>query len=100
VAEGSPQRVKNLLAQEKKRVSRVVGDVPIYDVLVGNEEGQVPLRRLQGHIMKLPRNISSKQVDALETRLQALSNRGAAMPKGPMPQGARMRNVQRTIRRR
>ncbi|WP_137816180.1 DUF4191 domain-containing protein [Gandjariella thermophila] len=100
VAEGAPSRVKNLLAQEKKRVSRLVGDTPIYDVLVGNEEGQVPLRKLQRHIMKFPRNISSAQVDSLETRLQALSSRGAALPKGPMPQGARMRNVQRTIRRR
>jgi hypothetical protein len=95
-----PSRVKTLLAQEKKRVSRLVGDIPIYDVLVGNEEGEVPLRKLQRHVMKLPRNISSAQVDSLETRLQALTNRGAALPKGPMPQGARMRNVQRTIRRR
>jgi hypothetical protein len=100
VAEGVPSRVKTLLAQEKKRVSRLVGDIPIYDVLVGNEEGEVPLRKLQRHVMKLPRNISSAQVDSLETRLQALTNRGAALPKGPMPQGARMRNVQRTIRRR
>ena len=43
VAEGAPHRVKTLLAQEKKRVSRLVGDTPIYDVIVGNEEGQVPL---------------------------------------------------------
>ena len=101
VAEGSPHRVKALLAQEKKRVSRLVGDTPIYSVLVGNEEGQVPLRQLQRHIMKLPRNITPKQVDSLEGRLAALGSRGgAAMPKGPMPQGAKMRSLQRTVRRR
>lgn len=102
VAEGVPHRVKGLLAQEKKRVSRVVGDTPIYDIIVGNDEGQIPLRRLQQHIMRLPRNISTGQVDTLETRLAALASRsaGAAMPKGPLPQGAKMRNVQRAMRRR
>jgi uncharacterized protein DUF4191 len=100
VAEGAPHRVKSLLAQEKKRVSRVVGDTPIYDMIVGNDENQVPLRRLQASIMKLPNNLKPAQIDALETRLSALAARGAAMPKGPMPQGAKMRNVQRTIRRR
>jgi hypothetical protein len=100
VAEGAPHRIKALLAQEKKRVSRLVGDTPIYDVLVGAEEGQVPLRHLQRHIMKLPRNITTKQVDSLESKLAALGTRGAAIPKGPMPQGAKMRNIQRTVRRR
>ncbi|GAA3889112.1 DUF4191 domain-containing protein [Saccharothrix violaceirubra] len=101
VAEGAPHRVKALLAQEKKRVARVIGETPIYDVIVGNEEGQIPLRRLQGHLMKLPRNITNPQVDSLENRLNALANRGgAALPKGPLPQGAKMRNVQRAMRKR
>jgi hypothetical protein len=100
VGEGAPHRVKTLLAQEKKRVARVVGDTPIYDIVVGNDEGQIPLRRLQQHIMKLPRNITPGQIDTMETRLAALASRGAAMPKGPMPQGAKVRNVQRAMRRR
>ncbi|MBO0850519.1 MAG: DUF4191 domain-containing protein [Pseudonocardia sp.] len=100
VAEGAPHRVKGLLAQEKKRVSRLAGDIPIYDVVVGNDEGQVPLRRLQTHMAKLPRNITAKQMDILEGRLNALSSRAAAMPKGPLPQGAKMRSVQRAVRRR
>jgi hypothetical protein len=100
VAEGAPHRVKGLLAQEKKRVARLVGETPIYDVVIGHEENQIPLRKLQGYLMKLPRNLKPAQVDALEAKLAALGNRGAAMPKGPMPQGAKMRNVQRTIRRR
>ena len=99
VAEGAPHRVKGLLSQEKKRVSRLIGDTPIYDITVGNDENQVPLRKLQAHISKLPRNISAAEVDGLEKRLQALASRSAALPKGPMPAGAKMRNVQRTMRR-
>ncbi|MGW0523834.1 DUF4191 domain-containing protein [Crossiella sp. NPDC003009] len=102
VGEGVPHRVKPLLAQEKKRIGRLIGDTPIYDVIVGNDEDekQVPLRRLQTHLSKLPRNITVAQMDVIEKRLAALASRGAALPKGPLPQGAKMRNVQRTIRRR
>jgi hypothetical protein len=50
--------------------------------------------------MKLPRNITPAQVDGLESKLAALGTRGAALPKGPMPQGAKLRSVQRTVRRR
>jgi uncharacterized protein DUF4191 len=100
VAEGAPHRVKSLLAQEKKRTSRVAGTMPIYDVIVGNDEGQVPLKKLQRHLMKLPRNISTKEMDTMEARLAALGTRAAALPKGPLPAGAKMRSVQRTARRR
>ncbi|MEU6564702.1 DUF4191 domain-containing protein [Nocardia nova] len=101
VAEGSPQRVKSLLAQEKKKTARLVGDTPIYDIVIGNEQGQVPLKELQRHLTKLPRNIDTKRMDLIEGRLTALATRGGpALPKGPLPAGAKMRGVQRTIRRR
>jgi len=101
VAEGSPQRVKSLLTQEKKKTARLVGDTPIYDIVIGNEEGQVPLKSLQRHLTKLPRNIDAKRMDLIEGRLTALATRGGpALPKGPLPAGAKMRGVQRTIRRR
>jgi hypothetical protein len=40
-------------------------------------------------------------MDSLESRLAALGSRlgPAAMPKGPMPANAKMRGVQRTVRR-
>ena len=102
VGEGSPTRVKPLLAQEKKRTARLVGDVPIYDVIVGAGEGEVPLDKLERHLTKLPANISVKRMDELEAKLTALGTKGgpAAMPKGPMPTQAKLRGVQRTVRRR
>lgn len=100
VAEGAPHRAKPLLAQEKKRVARIVGSTPIYDIVIGSEDGQVPLSKLQRHLAKLPRNITAAQVDGLENKLAALGSRVGAVPKGPLPQGAKMRNVARTARRR
>ena len=102
VGEGSAARVKPLLAQEKKRTARLVGEAPIYDVIVGNGEGEIPLSKLERHMNRLPANISVKQMDVLESKLSALGSRvgPAAMPKGPMPAQAKMRGVQRSVRRR
>lgn len=105
VGEGSPARVKPLLAQEKKRTARLVGDdVPIYLVVVGHGDGdgEVPLSKLERYLTKLPSNITVKQMDSLESRLTALGSRTgtAAMPKGPLPAGAKLRGVQRSARRR
>jgi Domain of unknown function (DUF4191) len=100
VAEGAPHRLKPLLAQEKKRVSRLIGDTPIYDITVGNGEGQIPLAKLPRHLAKLPRNVSSEQIDGLESKLTILATRNPGMPRGPVPPGAKLRNVQRATRRR
>ncbi|SPM32071.1 DUF4191 domain-containing protein [Mycobacterium terramassiliense] len=102
VGEGSAARVKPLLAQEKKRTARLVGEAPIYDIVVGNGEGEVPLGKLERHLTRLPNNITVKQMDSLESRLAALGSRAGAavMPKGPLPNAGKMRGVQRTVRRR
>jgi hypothetical protein len=100
IGEGSPQRVRGLIAQEKKKISRVAGDTPIYDYVVGSEEGLVPLRKLQLTLGKLPRNLTKAEVATLEKRLAALGTRRPPLPQGPMPAGAKTRNVQRAVRRR
>jgi hypothetical protein len=100
VGEGAPQRVRPLIAQEKKRVARLAGDAPIYDVIVGRGDGEVALGKINAHIMKLPRNLSKEQVVALDRRLSALNAQRTPLPQGPMPAGAKLRNVQRAARRR
>jgi uncharacterized protein DUF4191 len=88
VGEGSPNRLPGLLAAEKKRISRVA-DTYIYDFQVGNEEGQVPIKKLQRKIMRLPRNLRGSEVSELNYRLKALPQ-SLQMPKGPMPKSGRM----------
>ncbi len=87
VAEGSAGRGRNLVITEKKKLARFVGDTPVYDVLVGDGEGQVPLRQLERHFLKLPRNIKGKQVNELDRRLKAIGGASMPIPKGPAPRG-------------
>jgi hypothetical protein len=89
LGEGSPSRLPGLLAAEKKRVARVALDVPIYDFQVGNEEGQIPVRKLQRKLMRLPRNLRGQAVAELNYRLKALPQSLQA-PKGPIPRAGRM----------
>lgn len=100
VAEGSPARVRGLLAAEKKKLARVVGETPIYDLVVGDEEGQVPLKKLSNKVMKLPRNLTAAEVNALGRRMSALGGPRMPVPGGPLPGGRQMSVSQRQVRRR
>ena len=88
LAEGNPQRVRGLLGQEKKRLSKVIGNAPLYDYVIGSEEGQLPVRKLRSTMMRLPRNLTGKDVNALDKRLGALMAR-PQMPKGAIPKNMR-----------
>ncbi|KRV46724.1 hypothetical protein AQ490_12735 [Wenjunlia vitaminophila] len=92
VGEGNPNRVKHLLAGEKKKMSRVVADVPVTEIVVGDAEGQVPLRKLQTALLKLPRVMTKNEVRTVNDRLRALGDLISNMPipKGPMPKNIRM----------
>lgn len=91
VAEGSSPRVARLLANEKKKVARVVFDTPIYDLRCGDTDDAIPLKKLQSRIMKLPRNLTKDEVSDVKRRMQALGGSGVPMPKGPLPKGARQK---------
>jgi hypothetical protein len=88
LGEGNPSRVRGLLGQEKRRLSKVIGSAELRDFTVGHDEGQVPIAKLRVTLMKLPRTLSGKEVNALEVRLKALSAR-PQMPKGAIPKNMR-----------
>ncbi|GID33025.1 membrane protein [Paractinoplanes brasiliensis] len=88
LAEGNPQRVRGLLGQEKRRLAKVIGNAPLYDYVIGADEGQLPVRKLRTTMMRLPRNLTGKDVNALDKRLGALMAR-PQMPKGAIPKNMR-----------
>ena len=79
--------MKTLLAQEKERTARIVGSTPIYDFIVGNDEGQTPLKRLQRDLTKLPRNLTLLQKYDIEKRLRSPWTARVAAPAGPVGAG-------------
>jgi len=94
VGEGSPNRLASLMAAEKKRVARVAYEVPIVEFQVGNDEGQIPVSKLQRKIMRLPRQLKPAAVSDINHRLKALQPSLQA-PKGPIPRNVRQPKMPR-----
>ncbi|WP_306214965.1 DUF4191 domain-containing protein [Actinoplanes sp. RD1] len=88
LGEGQSQRVRGLMGQEKRRLSKVIGNAPMYDYVIGQEEGELSIRKLRTTMLKLPRNLTGKDVNALDKRLAALMAR-PQMPKGAIPKNMR-----------
>jgi hypothetical protein len=84
IGEGNTGRVKGLIAQERRRLVKVIGNAELRDYMVGNEEGQIPLAKLRNLLIRLPRSITAKDVNSLDKRLKALSAR-PQMPRGALP---------------
>lgn len=91
VGEGPASRITHMLANERKRTARWVPDIPIYEVQVGDDEGQVTLLKLQRSIQKLPRSLRGGEITEVRRRLEALGNARNSMPvpKGPIPTSPR-----------
>ncbi|AXT84675.1 DUF4191 domain-containing protein [Aeromicrobium sp. A1-2] len=88
VGEGNPNGVRQLLIAEKKKHARIAGEeIPVLDVIVGNEVGQVKLTKLVKHMQKLPKNIKPAQMTGVLYKLKALdaTRPAAPMPRGPVP---------------
>lgn len=83
--------VRQMMQDEKKKSERYAPGVPITEVYVGDGEGQVPLRKLQKHLAKLPKKLSAHQMREVRARLKAVGGMSLPIPKGPMPKGTKIR---------
>ena len=87
IGEGNPNRLKPLMASERRKHERVVSETTITEVFVGNGPGEVPLRKLVRHVSKMPRALKPAAMTDVLARLKALdANRSnIPLPKGPIP---------------
>jgi hypothetical protein len=87
IGEGNPNRLKPMLAAERRKHERVARETPIHELLVGNGEGQVPLPKLTKRVTKLGKELKPAQMTDVLARIKALdANRSSIpMPKGPIP---------------
>ena len=89
VGEGT-QAVRALIQDERKKMERFLSGVPVTEVLVGENAGQVSIRKLHKHLKKLPKKLSTAQLREVRARLRSVGGLNIPMPKGPMPTGAKM----------
>ena len=83
--------VRQMIQDEKRKSERFAPGVPIIEVYVGDGDGQVPIRKLQKHLTKLPKKLSAHQMREVRVRLKAVGGMSLPIPKGPMPKGTKIR---------
>jgi hypothetical protein len=82
--------VKSLMQDEKRKMERFLSGVPVTEVLVGDNPGQISIRKLHKHLKKLPKKLNTAQLREVRARLRSVGGLNLPMPKGPMPTNVRM----------
>lgn len=99
VAEGPTGRTQRLVADEERKIHRILSTVPLHVIHVGTEADQVRLIDLQKTLRKLPTKptkLTDAEIAQVSKRLASLSAKGLPIPKGVDPAKARVdRRAQR-----
>jgi hypothetical protein len=82
--------VKSLMQDEKRKMERFLSGVPVTEVMVGENSGQVSIKKLHKHLKKLPKELNTAQLREVRSRLRSVGGLNLPMPKGPMPTNVRM----------
>lgn len=77
--------VRVMMTDERRKMERFLSGVPVHEVLVGDGEGRIPLRKLQKHLKKLPKKLTKSQLREARAREKSVGGVKLPMPKGPMP---------------
>ncbi len=83
--EGPRSRTQRLLEDERRKVSRIVPNVPISFIYVGPDADSTPLYRIPTELRRLKRALRKQEVLTVSTRLQSLGKNLLPIPKGVDP---------------
>ena len=89
LGEGNPARVRGLIDQERKRLTKVIGSADLRDFIIGNGEGQVPLSKLRMTLDALPRTLTRQGRERPRQAAQGAQSARPQLPKGAIPKNMR-----------
>ena len=90
LVEGPLSRATRLAESERKKVNRVVPNVPVQILRIGAGEDEVPVSRVAKRLTRMKPSITKQEVDAVNKRLKALGGMKMPGPKGMDPTRARV----------
>lgn len=85
ISEGPRTRTTKMLEDEKRKIVRILPNVPVTFFTVGTDDDAVPLHRLAGRMAKLKPALTKPEVLAVSNRLTSLSSSPLPIPKGIDP---------------
>ena len=90
LGEGPTARVTKVLKQEEKKVARVAPGVPVHLWVVGDGEGQVPIKKVSGKLTRMRPVLTKAETAVVNKRLKSLGGMRPPIPKGVDPTRARV----------
>ncbi|MBM7830643.1 hypothetical protein JOE59_001348 [Agromyces cerinus] len=88
ISEGPVSRTKRMLDDEQRKVTRILPNVPVMQLSVGDDEGSIALHKLPAALRKTKKALTKPEVLAVSNRLNSLQT-SLPIPKGIDPMKAR-----------
>lgn len=88
ISEGPQSRTKRMVDEERRKVSRVLPNVPVTILAVGPDDGSLPLHKIPRRLRSIKPTLTKAEVLAISNRLQSLEG-ALPIPKGVDPLKAR-----------
>ncbi|MGB3414485.1 MAG: DUF4191 domain-containing protein [Microbacteriaceae bacterium] len=86
VVDGQASRMTKLISDEERKVLRVVPNIPVEVIVVGDGEDKVRLYKLPKTLKHLPKRLGKHEIRAVYKRLASLTpNSPVSIPKGIDP---------------
>ena len=99
IAEGPSTRTRRMLAEEERKVHRLLSTVPTHTLQVGTDAGQVRLAELSKTLRKLPTkptSLTDTEITQVSKRLTSMAGKSLPIPSYVDPN--RMRPDRRAMR--
>ncbi|MBC7723749.1 MAG: DUF4191 domain-containing protein [Burkholderiaceae bacterium] len=89
IGEGPRTRTTRMLEDERRKVTRVLPNVPINLLFVGPDADSVPLHKIPAAMSRFKRALNKAEIYAVNNRITSLGKSGLPIPKGVDPMRAR-----------
>jgi hypothetical protein len=88
ISEGPKSRTGRMIDEERRKVGRVLPNVPVSTISVGPDSDSVALHKVPRTLAKIKPTLTKAEVMAISNRLQSLEN-SMPIPKGIDPMKVR-----------
>ncbi|RFA12774.1 hypothetical protein B7R21_10630 [Subtercola boreus] len=89
ISEGPKSRTTRMLEEERRKVLRVLPNVPVTFLYVGPDDDAIPLHKVPAKLNRIKPNLTKPEVLAVSNRLTSLGSGNLPIPKGVDPMKAR-----------
>ncbi len=85
ISEGVRSRTNRMLDDERRKVTRIIPNVPVTYLRVGPDADSIPLRMIPKKLARIKRTLTKAEVLAVSKRLSSLGSAQLPIPKGIDP---------------